>query len=528
MEPRRTMHPVSGGHQWRLREGRAAGVKLRRIRRTGSSGVEAGPTLLFPLFSTATMWHDSILGAIGNTPLVRLNAVAAGFPCTVLAKVEFLNPGGSVKDRIGLAMIEDAEQQGLLKPGGTIIEGTSGNTGAGLAIAAIAKGYRCIFTTTDKQSQEKVDVLRAFGAEVIVCPTNVAPDDPRSYYSVAKRLSREIPNSFYPNQYDHPANTEAHYNTSGPELWEQTEGRITHYFAGAGTGGTISGTVRYIKERKPSLKSIGVDPYGSVYYTYFHTGVFEESEIYPYLIEGVGEDILAGNMDFSLVDDFVRTTDKEAMQMTRRLAREEGLFTGQSSGMVVAGMLQWLDAHRDELTEDDVVVVLLPDSGFRYLRKTFSDEWMRRQGFLEDAIEVTVADVLAAREATGAAPELVAVAPDATLAEAVALMTSQAISQLAVRDAEGRIVGSLTDRAVLNRLIVEPDARDQLVSGIMGAPFPVVDSGISVEGLRDHLGAETQAVLVRTPGVEVLHILTRSDLIAALAAMGARRNGRSR
>jgi len=328
------------------------------------------------------MWHSSILGAIGDTPLVKLNKITSQIPCTVLAKVEFFNPGGSVKDRIALKMIEEAEKAGTLHPGGTIIEGTSGNTGAGLAIVAIAKGYKCIFTTTDKQSQEKVDVLRALGAEVVICPTNVAPEDPRSYYSVAKRLSKETPNSIYPNQYDNPANVQAHYESTGPELWAQTEGKITHYVAGAGTGGTICGTAKFLKEQNPNLKVIGVDPYGSVYYKYFHERVFDHAEIYPYITEGVGEDILAGNMDFDLVDDYVRVTDKDAMQYTRRLAREEGLFVGGSCGMAMAGAVHWLETHQKTLKPDDVVVVLLPDSGFRYLSKIYNDKWMEGHGFL--------------------------------------------------------------------------------------------------------------------------------------------------
>jgi len=469
------------------------------------------------------MWHDSILGTIGDTPLVRLNRVTKGLPCTVLAKMEYFNPGGSVKDRIGIAMLEDAERKGLIKPGGTIVEGTSGNTGAGLALAAIAKGYKCIFTTTDKQSQEKMDVLRALGAEVVVCPTNVAPDDPRSYYSVARRLSQELPNSFYPNQYDHPANTEAHYRTTGPELWEQTDGRITHFIAGSGTGGTISGTTRYLKERNPAVKAIGVDPYGSVYYKYFHTGgEFDENEIYPYFTEGVGEDILAGNMDFSLVDDYVRVTDKETMQMTRRLAREEGLFVGQSSGMAVAGALQWLRAHQADLSADDVVVVLLPDSGFRYLAKTYNDEWMRRHGFLDEEPKMTVRDVLAARRAGGDGA-LVTVTPETSVAEAVAHMNEAGISQVPVFDGEGHLVGSLTERHLLGRLVEEPEARALPVREVMTPPFPIVEADINVEGLSSYLSGEAGAVLVKGADGGAYHIVTRSDLVAALA--GAARNG---
>jgi cystathionine beta-synthase len=315
------------------------------------------------------MWYEDILGTIGNTPLVRINRLAAGLPCTVLAKLEYFNPGGSVKDRIGVSMIEAAVEAGDLKPGGTIIEGTSGNTGVGLALAAIARGYRCMFTTTDKQSPEKIAILRALGAEVIVCPTAVAPEDPRSYYSVARRLVDEIPNSVYLNQYDNPANTAAHVQTTGPELWEQTDGKITHVIIGAGTGGTISGIATYLKEKNPDVQIIGVDPYGSVYWKYYHTREFDEDEIYPYVTEGVGEDILAGNMDFDLVDDYVRVTDKDAMLMTRRLAEDEGMFLGGSCGMAMSGALQWMAANHDDLSENDLVVVIMPDGGYRSLGK---------------------------------------------------------------------------------------------------------------------------------------------------------------
>lgn len=471
------------------------------------------------------MWHDDILGTIGNTPLVRINRLAAGLPCTVLAKVEFFSPGGSVKDRIGVAMIEAAEQEGQLKPGGTIIEGTSGNTGAGLALAAIAKGYRCIFTTTDKQSPEKINVLRALGAEVIVCPTAVTADDPRSYYSRARRLAEEIPNSVYLNQYDNPANAPVHYQTTGPELWEQTEGRITYFFTGAGTGGTISGVAKYLKERNPDVQVVGVDPYGSVYYTYFHTGEFDEKEIYPYLTEGVGEDILAGNMDFSIVDDYVRVDDKTSMQMTRRLAREEGLFVGQSAGMAMAGALDWLRAHRDALSEDDVVVVLLPDSGFRYLSKTYNDTWMRDHGFLERRPDLTVDHVLDVRRKR--APVL-AVSPDDTLGYAIQGMTERGISQMPVIEGD-EVVGSLTETVILNRLIERPDAREQPVREVMGEPFPIVPRALHLEHLSAYLEGGTGAVLVEPdpPGSATAYeIITKSDLISALAGAGRSGNGR--
>ncbi len=461
------------------------------------------------------MWYESILQTVGKTPLVRINRLAEGLPGTLLAKLEYFNPGASVKDRIGLAMIEAAEREGRLKPGGVIVEGTSGNTGAGLALAAITRGYKCIFTTTDKQSEEKLNVLRALGAEVIVCPTAVAPEDPRSYYSVARRLAEELPNAVYLNQYDNPANAAAHYATTGPELWEATEGRITHLIAGAGTGGAISGAARFLKERRPDLKVIGVDPYGSVYYKYFHTRVFDHAEIYPYLTEGVGEDILAGNMDFDLVDDYVRVTDRDTMLMTRRLARQEGFFAGQSSGMAVAGALAWMQAHADALAEESVLVVLLPDGGFRYLSKTYNDNWMRNHGFTERTSGLTAASVLGFRRRSR---RLLSAAPSDTLGEAIRLMAAHGVSQLPVIE-EGAAVGSITEHHVLRRLVERPGAEEALVREVMDAPFPVAPRTLHLEQLTALLDEGAAAVLVETPGGGH-EIITRSDLISALAASG--------
>src|SRR5210317_842218 len=323
-------------------------------------------------------YAKTILETIGNTPLVKINKLTAELPCLVLAKYETFNPGNSVKDRMAVQMVEDAEAEGKLKPGGTIIEGTSGNTGMGLALAAIVKGYKLICTLADKQSKEKMDILRAMGAEVIVTPTNVASDDPRSYYSVAKRLNKEIPNSFYPNQYDNLSNRTAHYEQTGPEIWEQTDGKITHLVVGVGTGGTVSGTAKFLKEKNPNIKIWGIDTYGCVFKKYYETGVFDPNEIYPYSTEGIGEDILPENVDFSVIDHFEKVTDKDAAVYTRTLARAEGIFAGNSCGAAIKGLLQL----KKNFKKDDVVVVLLHDSGSRYIGKIYNDEWMKEKGFI--------------------------------------------------------------------------------------------------------------------------------------------------
>jgi cystathionine beta-synthase len=446
-------------------------------------------------------YYHSIIDTIGNTPLVKLNKVVSQVPALVLAKVESFNPGNSIKDRIGLKMIDDAEKAGLLKPGGTIIEGTSGNTGMGLALVAIARGYRCIFTTTDKQSKEKMDILRAVGAEVIVCPTNVEADDPRSYYSVARRLSKEIPNAYYPNQYDNLSNRQAHYEGTGPEIWEQTEGKVTHLVVGTGTGGTISGTARYLKEKNPNIKVWSIDTYGSVLKKFHETGTFDESEIYPYITEGIGEDIIPANIDFSLIDHFEKVTDKDGALMAREITRREGIFVGYSAGSAVAGLIQL----RHLLGPNDVVVVIFHDHGSRYIGKLYNDDWMRDRGFLELK---TVKDLMRSGK-----PKIISVQPANKVAEAIALMKQSDIDQLPVIH-NGDVVGSITESLLFNKLLDNHDVKNQTVGEVMDKPFPVVSQDTTLERLSGIINKENPAVLTCDEAGNY-HIITKYDIIFA-------------
>src|SRR5216117_2892801 len=398
--------------------------------------------------------------------MVRLNRLTPGLvKATVLVKLETFNPGNSIKDRMAVKMIEDAEKAGRLKPGGTIIEGTSGNTGMCLAITAVVKGYRCIFTTTDKQSKEKIDALKAFGAEVIVCPTNVDPEDPRSYYSVSSRLEKEVPDSWKANQYDNRSNTRAHYEQTGPEIWEQTEGRVTHLVVGVGTGGTASGAGRYLKERNPNIKVWGIDTYGSVFKKYKETGIFDKNEIYPYITEGIGEDFLPGNVDFDIIDHFEKVTDKDGAIMTRRIAREEGIFAGNSAGSAMAGLLQL----RDHFTDEDVIVVIFHDHGSRYLGKMFNDDWMREKGFLEKS-GMTARDLVA----SGVSGELFAIEASRPVEDAVRVMSEHDFSQLSVTR-DGRVVGSLNETHLYSEFVKDADVKTKPVEAIMQPAFPFVD-----------------------------------------------------
>jgi cystathionine beta-synthase len=451
------------------------------------------------------MWHESILEIIGNTPMVRLQRVGRGLKPLLLAKLEYLNPGGSVKDRIGIRMLEAAEREGRIKPGGTVIEGTSGNTGMGLALAAAIKGYQCIFTMPDKMSQEKIDALRALGAEVIVTPTQVDHHDARSYHSVAHRLSREIPNSVFPNQYQNPANADAHYEATGPEIWEQTEGRVTHAVIGVGTGGTITGVARFLKEKNPAIRIIGADPVGSIFAEMFQTG--RKPQPQPYKVEGIGQDEMPGNVDFSVIDEIHAVRDKDAFLRTRLLARTEGIFAGGSAGAALHVALTVAEG----LTENDVVVVIIPDSGTRYLSKIYNDNWMKENQFLEPAIQVRAGQVV--REKVRRTKDLVSVPLGITVEDAVNLMREHDISQVPVIEG-GQCVGSISEARILDILVSDAKARRKPVVEYMEKPFPVVSDEASLTEVAQRMDRETPAILVKHQGG--YDIITKSDLISFL------------
>lgn len=446
--------------------------------------------------------HDSILGAIGQTPLVRLNKIVAAIPATIYAKVETFNPGNSIKDRMALKMIEDAEKKGLLKPGYTIIEGTSGNTGMGLAIAAIIKGYKCIFTTTDKQSKEKIDALKAFGAEVIVCPTDVDPEDPRSYYSVSSRLVKETPNSWKANQYDNLSNAQAHYETTGPEIWEQLDGKVDHLVVGVGTGGTICGTGKYLKEKNPKLKVWGIDTYGSIFKKYKETGIFDKHEIYPYVTEGIGEDFLPQNVDFSVIDHFEKVTDRDAAIYTREIVRQEGIWVGNSAGSAVAGMLQL----KDRFKKGETVVVIFHDHGSRYIGKMFNPDWMRLKGY-EPLAGPSVRDLVKDRKS-----ELFTLDCKEKISTAIRVMMDRDFSQIPVTK-DNRIVGAISETHLFSCLIKNPGIKNNELGTIMEKAYPFVDINTPLELLAPMITPECPAVIVRDFPNEKTFIITRFDLM---------------
>jgi cystathionine beta-synthase len=453
--------------------------------------------------------YENILETIGNTPLVRLNKITKDVAAQVFAKIETTNPGNSIKDRMALKMIEDAEKDGRLKAGGTIIECTSGNTGMGLAIAACVKGYKCIFTTTDKQSKEKVDILRAFGSEVIVCPTNVAPEDPRSYYAIAKRLSTEIPNSVWMNQYDNLSNRTAHYEQTGPEIWEQTDGKITHLIVGVGTGGTISGVGKFLKEKNPNIKIWGIDTYGSVFKKYHETGIFDVNEIYPYSTEGIGEDILPENVDFSVIDYFEKVSDKDAALMTRRLAKEEGIFVGNSAGSAVSGVLQL----KDKLTKDDFVVVILHDHGTRYVAKIFNDDWMQQRGFLETQPKnnlFSVRDILSKKKNK----EFIKLNSSDTVNDALNIFKNNDISQIPIFE-NGVIFGSISEKNILKLIIDNPNFKSDLLGNHISPAFPIVQLNDDLSKVSSLINKDNSAVIVYDENNSP-HVLTQYDLIQSI------------
>jgi len=448
---------------------------------------------------------NNILETIGHTPLIRLNKITKSLPCPVLAKVEYFNPGNSIKDRMALKMLEVAEQEGKIKPGGTIIEGTSGNTGMGLALAACVKGYKCIFTTTDKQSKEKADILKAVGAEVIVCPTNVEPDDPRSYYSVSKRLATEVPNSWYVNQYDNLANRLAHYEQTGPEIWEQTDGKITHLVVATGTGGTIVGTGKYLKEKNPAIKVWAIDSYGSLLKKYFDTGIEDEKEVYPYVSEGFGEDFVPANYDMQYIDEFTKVTDKDGAVMARRIAKEEGLFCGYSAGSVLQGLMQL----KDQLKKEDMVVLIFHDHGSRYVAKIYNDQWMMERGFLDVK---TFKDIVNGRATQ---QKLVHVEPQHSVSEAVALMKKYDIEHLPVMK-EAAILGSISENGLFQKVFSNPDIKNASVSSVIEPPFPLVEFTTPVEKLSTLINKENGAVLSKDDTGNY-HIVTKYDVLNALS-----------
>ncbi|MBT0608861.1 pyridoxal-phosphate dependent enzyme [Aequorivita echinoideorum] len=450
-------------------------------------------------------YAENILGTIGNTPMVKINKIIGDIPALVLAKYETFNPGNSVKDRMAVKMIEDAEADGRLKPGGTIIEGTSGNTGMGLALAAIVKGYKMVCVISDKQSKEKIDILKAVGSKVVVCPTNVAPEDPRSYYSTSKRLAEETPNSWYVNQYDNLSNTKAHYESTGPEIWKQTDGKVTHFVVGVGTGGTISGVGKYLKEKNPDVKVWGVDTYGSVFKKYHETGIFDENEIYPYITEGIGEDILPKNVDFSVIDGFVKVTDKDAAIYTQKLAKMEGFFLGNSAGAAIKGLLQL----KDKFKKDDVVVVLFHDHGSRYVGKMYNDEWMRERGFVEDEAK-NASDLIQDH----ADKPLITVKTEELVGHAIERMKKYHISQIPVEDTSG-FVGSLDETGLLRKYLENKNIAELSIKDVMHKPFPIVKKSTPIEEISKLIHKDNNAVLVNL-GEDKYHIITKHDIIRAL------------
>ncbi|MEO5996188.1 MAG: pyridoxal-phosphate dependent enzyme [Chitinophagaceae bacterium] len=448
---------------------------------------------------------NNILETIGNTPIIRLNKITKTLPCTVLAKVEYFNPGNSIKDRMALKMVEVAEQEGKLKPGGTIIEGTSGNTGMGLALAAIIKGYKCIFATTDKQSKEKADILKAMGAEVIVCPTNVEPEDPQSYYSIASRLSKEVPNSFHCNQYDNLANRMAHYESTGPEIWEQTDGTVTHLVVATGTGGTLTGTAKFLKEKNPAIQVWAVDPYGSLLTKYFRTGEIDMKEVHPYISEGFGEDFVPDNYDMKVVDHFEQVTDKDGAVMARRISREEGIFAGYSCGSALQGLMQL----KTKLKKEDVVVVIFPDHGSRYVGKIYNDQWMMERGFLDVK---TLKDIVSGR----AAKPLITVQAQQTVADVIDLMKAYNIESIPVIE-NGNMIGSVSETGLFHKMLNNgQDIKQHTVKDVLEPSYPVVAFETPVERLTSLINKENGAVLSKDESGN-FHIVTKYDVIQSLA-----------